>query len=383
MPNKTITAALILMISFCAQRPEAIEKIVENGVEVVLNHLEPYRLKNQPASFSLEQEFVIDFEREDLAELGIGSVRGFDVNRDGSIFCLSQFQIFKFDAQGRFQKKFGTRGQGPGEYTYPGSGRITESNDIALYDGGNDKFLLFDSEGSFINEIKNTSNVQLFGGNSAVYLDGNNYLIEEMIMDPEADKFESRLAVLDAEFHKIAELRERTSKENPFQSNTYNMFDAYNRYVISGSRIYAASQSNLEFEINVYDFTGRNTLCIRKDFVKVPISEEFKQKAWESYRNSEITTLLKSKGYFQPYFPPIKNFFVDDLGRIFVETYEKSRTGEEVMEIFAPGGAFIGRKSLTTALTRRFTNERMYAVYEKNSGFQELVVSIVNWNRSD
>jgi hypothetical protein len=379
MPNKTITAAVILMISFCAPKPETIEKIMENGVEVILNHLEPYRLENQPVSFVLEEEFVIDFEREDLAELGIGSVRGFDVDRDGSIFCLSRFEIFKFDSRGRFLKKFGTRGQGPGEYTNPGAGRITESNDISLYDGGNHKFLLFDSEGSFIKEIKNTSNIQLFGGSSAAYLDGNSYLIEEMIMNPESDKFESRLAVLDAGFQKIAELRERTFKENPFQSNTYNMFDAYNRYVISGNRVYAASQSNQEFEINVYDFSGRNTRSIKKEHTKVPISEEFKQQAWESYRNSAISELLKSKGYFQEHFPPIKNLYVDEKGRVLVETYEEGPDGEVMVDIFAPEGAYIGRKPLAGALARRFANGRMYAAYEKDSGFQELVVSLMNW----
>lgn len=380
MPTRTIVAALILMVSFCAPKPDAVEKIVENGVEVVLNHMEPYRLKNEPASFDLEEEFVIDFEREELARLGIGAVSEFDVDRDGSIFCLSQFEVFKFDPQGRFLKKFGIRGQGPGEYTYPGHIRITESDEVALYDSGGNKFLLFDTEGEFVREIKITSNIQISPGSIAFYLDGSSYLIEEMIMDPEADQLESRLVVLDAGFQKSIELQEQTFKENPFQSNSYNMFDAYNLCVITGGLIYAASQSNQEFKINVYDFSGRNTRAIRKACIRVPITEEFKQQAWESYRNSSIADLLKSKGYFQKYFPPIKNLHVDERGRIFVETYEEAPPGHVILDIFSPEGAYIGRKPLGKAAVRRFTNGRVYAAYEKDSGFQELVVSVINWD---
>jgi len=346
-----------------------------------LNHREPYRFENQPSSFTLEEEFVIDFERADLAELGMGAVRGFDVDLEGNIFCLSESKIYKFDAQGGFLKGFGTQGQGPGEYARPGSGRITASQEIALYDGGNKKFLLYDTQGAFIKEIKDTSNIQLFGGSAALYLDGNAYLIEEMIMDPQEDKFESRLAVLDAGFQKIAELRERTFKENPFQSNRYNMFDAYNRYVIAGNRIYAASQSNQDFAINVYDFSGRHIRSIRKEYIPVPISEEFKQETWKAYSNSSISELLKSKGYFQKYFPPIKNFYVDEKGRILLETYlEGPDPGEEMLDIFNSEGAYIGRRSLNKAMARRFCRRRMYAVFEKDSGFQKLAVYKLSWD---
>ena len=63
-----------------------------------------------------------------------------------------------------------------------------------------------------------------------------------------------------------------------------------------------------------------------------------------------------------------------------METYEERETSsEEMMDIFNADGIFIGRKSLKKALSRKFRNDCLYAVYEKESGFQELVVLQMTW----
>jgi hypothetical protein len=52
--KKHITLILILLIfSNCAQKQEKVEKIMEDGVEVVLNHLEPYKIKGEPIALTL------------------------------------------------------------------------------------------------------------------------------------------------------------------------------------------------------------------------------------------------------------------------------------------------------------------------------------------
>ena len=142
--KKAVILVLAVFLSFCcAPKEQEVEKFMEDGVEVIVNYLEPYKIKGQPSSFNLQEEFTIDFEMDDLAEIGIGTVRGFDIDSKGNIYCLSEPQIFKFNRKGNFEKKFGKKGQGPGEFTYPGNGRITDSDEIVLYDGGNNKFLFF------------------------------------------------------------------------------------------------------------------------------------------------------------------------------------------------------------------------------------------------
>jgi hypothetical protein len=104
-----------MMIFACStEKPSQVVTVMENGVEVVLNHLEPYRLKNVPAKLSIDREFSIDFEREDLAELGLSEILGYDVDSSGNIFCLCDSAIFKFDLNGNFLLNFSRKGQGPG-----------------------------------------------------------------------------------------------------------------------------------------------------------------------------------------------------------------------------------------------------------------------------
>lgn len=378
--NMLIVFSFLLILN-CGSSSDEIEIIYEDGVEVVLNHLDPYKIKGEPSTFTLEEEFILDFEREDLAELGIGIVRGYDIDNEGNIYILSGFKIFKFNPTGAFIKKFGERGQGPGEYTRVGRGRVLDSGELVLYDGGNKKFLFYDREGAFLREIKNEARIQVFSGSSAVYLNEHHFLFEEMNLDLEQDKLSYHLAVFDSEFEKVTDLKEWAYKENPFKVNRYNLFDAFIKYAIVRNKIYAANQANEDFEINIYDFQGNNLKRIRKEYKKVKIPEEFKQKALDSYKNSEIAELIKSKGYFPENFPPVKELYVDSSGRIYVESYEEGNDPTEVMiYIFSAEGVFIGTKSLKEALSRRFKNELLYAGYQKESGFQELVVYKMLWN---
>ena len=49
---------LILVLSLflcCGAKQEKVEKIMEDGVEVVLNNIEPYRITGEPTTFNLEE----------------------------------------------------------------------------------------------------------------------------------------------------------------------------------------------------------------------------------------------------------------------------------------------------------------------------------------
>lgn len=380
MKKTAVLFCIIIFLFSCGQRAEKVEKIVENGVEVILNHAEPYELKKEPSSFSPEEETVIDFERDDLAEKGMGAVSGFDVDSEGNLYCLSQFKIFKFDKEGHYITKFGQKGQGPGEFQSIGTGRILESGELSLYDGRNGKFVFLSPDGQLLREIKDTSTIQLFGGSGAHYLAPNLFLYEEMNMDLEADKMEYHLTLLGEDFEKIKELDEKVYKENPYKSNRYNLFDYYLKYRIINDRIYVANPSKENFEVNIYDIEGNTIKRIRKESIKVVIPEEFKQKVYNSFGDTPLTQQLKKKGYFPKYFPPIKELYVDEKGRIYAETYEEGdHPDEEMLDIFNAEGVFIGRKSLKKAQARRFKGGRLYTVYEKESGFQKLVIFKLIW----
>ncbi len=371
---------LILLFCFCAARSDKVEKNTVDGVEVILNHLKPYTIKGQPSTFTLEEVFTIDFEREDLASLGIGEVKGFDADSKGSVYCLTESQIFKFDNQGHFIRKFGQKGQGPGEFIYPEEWWVTENDEFALYDRVNNKFIFFKADGEFLKEIKIPSKIITAGMISVVLPGSEGFLFDENLFNREVDNFFLQLIVLDADFNKIKVLKEKVNRVNPFKSAKINLFTSFIRYQISRDKIYSTSQENPHFEINIYNFQGENIKTIRKEFKKVRIPEDYKTERMDWYMESPMYRVHKMKAYFPEYYPPIKDFFVDTQGRIYVETYEDGESpDEEMVDIFNAEGVFIGRSSLKKALSRIFKSDRLHVLHEKESGFQKLVVSNMLW----
>ena len=87
---KIIFCTLIILISiFCGSPQQVeIERILEDGVEVVINHLDPYELKTEPAALTLEEMLTIDFEIDTIAELGVADVCN---NFSSFIFYLSKY----------------------------------------------------------------------------------------------------------------------------------------------------------------------------------------------------------------------------------------------------------------------------------------------------
>jgi hypothetical protein len=77
---------IIIVFIYCGPKSTPVERIMEDGVDVVINHLEPYEIKGEPSILTLEEEFSIDFARDDIAELGIARATLFEVDSQGNIY---------------------------------------------------------------------------------------------------------------------------------------------------------------------------------------------------------------------------------------------------------------------------------------------------------
>ena len=85
--KKLIYLCLILcLFCHCKPKQEEIERYIKDGVEVIVNHLEPYKIKGEPSILHLEEEFTIDTEIDEIAELGLTEIWGFTVDSDENIF---------------------------------------------------------------------------------------------------------------------------------------------------------------------------------------------------------------------------------------------------------------------------------------------------------
>jgi hypothetical protein len=72
----------------CQDKEADIERFMEDGVEVVLNHVEPYQVKGEPSNLILEKVFSFDTENDDIAATGLTDIYRFDVDSEGNIYFL-------------------------------------------------------------------------------------------------------------------------------------------------------------------------------------------------------------------------------------------------------------------------------------------------------
>jgi len=205
--DKICLLCLLLALSFCVRTPTGAEKIIEGGIEVVIN---PYNLDPKEPLFSLEEEFVIDLEEEEMAALGLTDVWGFDVDSKESIYIYKPpisdgDRILKFDRNGDFLFSFAPPGQGPGEIQRPSYQKMNSRDLLPVPDLGQSKIVIFDTEGKTIDEIR----VRGFPGSlgSLIYqLENGNYLIRRSLTDPTSGILYLALCLYSSDFEEIKEL---------------------------------------------------------------------------------------------------------------------------------------------------------------------------------
>jgi len=367
----------VLLVSACA-RPGPVERTREGGVEVVINHIEPYRLKGRPSTFSLEKVLTIDTERDDLAEAGLGSAGEWDADGEGNIYIVGfknpEKFIFRFDRSGDLLGSFGRRGQGPGELQWPFLSGVSADGVVSLSDYGQ-KCIDYTRDGQVLRET--TLKGRAFRVDP---LENGKFLVFGPLRpDPQKpDVFIQVLTLRDADFEEIKVL---DRYESTMGSNRQVPFFMWR---VSAGRIFIANQAR-GYEIWVYDLEGNLMRKIRKEYRTVKVTENIKEAILgPDYRKSG----LPQDRYFPDPLPPLNQFFADDEGRIFVMTYEPGPNAEEyIWDIFDPDGVCVNRKALDIMWTGLYLGPRytfakeglLYCHHEKESGFHELAVYRMVW----
>ena len=372
--------ALFLLLH-CGSQQEKIEKYTEDGVEVIVNHLEPYKIKGEPSTLQLDEEFTIDTENEDIVKTGLTNINYFNVDSEGSIYCLNEKClenfILKFDRYGNFLKAFGRKGQGPGELQMPILPLITSQDEIVIMDQGRSSLFFFTKDGAFIKSIPRDSYTM------AMYpLENGNYLMVKVIYDPEGDYImQYPFSLFSSEFEEIKEL-DRLKFPNYRKGRKQKATPPGFLWSVTKRNVYFGNEER-GYEISAYDLEGNMVRKIKKEYSKVRIPEEYIKEHSEG--RSE---LWKQRTYFPEYFPPFQCAFTDDRERLFVITNEKGNNpGEYMCDIFNSAGIFIARASLTGVidipaqifLPPIAKKDLLYCIREKKSGYQELAVYRMKW----
>ena len=382
MKSRTKIVSIILLFSAflmfvsCGPKQDKIEKYTEDGVEVIVNHLKPYKIEGEPNHLYLEEKLRIDTESDNIAETGLTNIIYFDVDSDGNIYFGNNRPqenfIIKFDRNGNFVTAFGRTGQGPGELQNPIFPIITNQDEVLVMDAGQRKLCFFTKEGDFIKSIPQDA------ATDAIFpLENGNYLRVSTIYDSPSDYIIFSLSSSD-----FKEIKELDRIKFPY-------FMKGKEKAITPGFFWSVTKTNVYFgndekgyEIRVFDLEGKLVRRFRKEYRNVRIPDEYIKEKTESMREG-----WRQRIYFPEYFPPFQCGFVDDNERLFVITNEKgSNPGEYMCDIFNPDGIFIARASVKGIIDLGIIflppiarKDLLYCIQEKENGYQELVVYKMKW----
>ena len=375
------TLCLILCLAFflsCGPKQNKIEKIVEDGVEVVINHLEPYKVEGIQATLALEWEMTIDTENDGIAETGLVDIEAFDVDKEGNFYIIrwtsNENFVYKFDNRGRFVKSFVRRGQGPGEIEWGGSVKFIGDNELKIRDPGKTKFSVYNTEGEFLRDELQKFNIQV----DKIFSNGK-YLVSWQDNSMSLENYINHLGLCESDFENIKEIYTYSFPNVMVAKKVY----APGNFWIEGTskdHIFIGD-GELGYEIFVFNLEGNMIRKIRKEYAPVELSEEYKRNFFEKRKKSQYL----DKYELRKHFPPFQYLFTDEESRIFVMTYEKGTSPNEwIFDIFTAEGVFFGRVPIKSHMDSRQVairakHNHIYSICEKESGYKELVVYKMRW----
>jgi len=371
---------IVLFLLLCGPKQDKVERKVENGVEIVINHLEPYKIGSQ-SSLTLEEILTIDTEDEEIANLGIPDIFGFSVN-SREIYILRAYEgegdfIFKFTKNGEFVKSFGSQGQGPGELQNPHYIAIDHNDNIMISDINQQILRKYNKDGLFIGDCK-----MEHGGLAVTLGPRANLIVKEDSY--KSDKgiaiYSFNLKLLNYDLEVLQVIDKYSFEVRP---DKIKASDPIFCWGVSHDNIYVVNE-NREYEIWVYDFNGKLIRKIQKQYRRIPVSENFKKKTLKQFPK-EMRDQMKDVLYFPKFHPPIQNLVAGEDGLLLVSTFEEGENPEEFMfDIFNEEGVFKGRKSLNIWIWEghiwaRIKAGKFYVLREKESGYKELAVYNMIW----
>ncbi len=330
----------------------------ENGIRVVKNPKEP--LHPGPV-LTLERDLVISGGADAGPETQLTDIASLDIGEDDSIFILSRQEsaVFVFDREGRFLRRFGRKGQGPGEIESPLSVQVL-GREVMVPQAAR-RVSFFSTEGEFLRALS-----------------AKEYWILVAAMDSKKNIY-ATVGIMDSDnpLYKLIRFdgtmgspREITSSPAPNAAKGLNPFMPVSRWQIDPADNVIHSRP-ADYTLEFYDPEGRLFKKVTKDFDPVRVTEEEK-----AGRKKDIPPEIKVA--FSDFHPAFGRFYCDDEGRIFVGTFERSPDGNYIHDVFDPEGRFITRVSFRGALLK-VVRGRMYCREEDEEGFQKVVRYRLVW----
>ncbi len=128
--------------------------------------------------FSEQIKLSLDLEIKEPENIIFNGLKDIATDSKNNIYVLDRKEklIYLFNEEGKFLKKIGRPGQGPGEFGRPTSIYIDSKNNIYVLDESNRRIEIFNSEANYINSVKIIKYPSVSGKRIIVDKSGNFYI---------------------------------------------------------------------------------------------------------------------------------------------------------------------------------------------------------------
>ena len=325
---------VLLLLIYPSRAAAQVEIKTENGITVVHNPKTPAQVKGAPLLLALKEDLVIG-KKTDKEDYWFSLLNSIAVDDSGNIYTLDpkQIRIRVFDSKGKLLKVFGRRGQGPGEFSGPGSIEVMANGNLVVNDLMKRKCSFLTPDGKSIKDISCASfNLGRLRSDSRDFLYALNTIRSENVRW-ELTKFDQNINPV-AMVSSLERERKPRGVIDVYQDSYY--FDLTSKdelvWVISS-----------KYEMNVVNPEGKLFKRIIKDYEPKKITNADRERI-EKEESSGLP--LKITVELPKNFPPVENLLIDGQDRIYVRTCDRDDKGGAFYDIFNPEGRYLSRFSL-------------------------------------
>lgn len=335
---KWIASCLLIVALFSTlllAQEVKIEKI--DGVIVVHNPKKPVDLPDIPGTLKLREDLRVGIESGDENYM-FSQLNSIQVSDEEEVIVYDgqEVSIKVYDKKGKFIRKFGQKGQGPGEIQRVSYINLIGEN-INVMDLGNNRFSYYSIEGKCIKEIP-TGKYRPY--ETKADSSGNIY---GYILIIDKEKVTLDLIKFNHEFKPIKTI---TSREMPKEPPPAILTELIHFHILKDD--YLIWGRTYEYAFNILDNECKLIKQIVKDYNPIRITkdnliDEFERR----YPGQKLPPKVpRIPDHFPKHFPVFENFICDEKGRIYVRTYERDEEDNVLYDVFDAEGRYFTRFSL-------------------------------------
>jgi len=345
---------LILSCLTCSLNKEKGEIMVK--VPVIHNPINPVAPPGIPSRLNVTEDLII-VQRDGDEELFSCFVRNVEADEEGNIYVLDcgNSHIKVFDSTGQFQRAIG----GKKEFNQPTVMHLIDGKKIMILDFGNIHFYTSDgialkrvSIGKYKHYTSRSFELDSRGNIVAsLYHKGFNRMTLRRYI-------KGTLSKSDQDFRAIKVI---DAFEDSFSPPEYPAFIPGFRFKVrkDDSVVWAFTT---EYELQIFDADAVPIKKIIKDYEPRKITEEDKKEISNDFRYEYGDMFFATYDLaFPENFPAMDFLATDDIGRIYIKTYQKDGKDRIYWDVFDPEGRYITCFSLPKReLIYQITNNFIY-----------------------